>query len=134
LNVCGVKDVRQTEIHTAEPLVPDPSDSEVEMAIEKLKRHRSPGIDQIPAELVKAGGQFIQKSINLLILFGIKMNCQNSGRSQSLYLFIRRVIKKTAVIIKAYHFVNYIQNSIQQPSVKVNSICRGNYWGASVWI
>jgi hypothetical protein len=37
LNVHGVKYVRQTEIHTAEPLVPEPSDSEVEMAIEKLK-------------------------------------------------------------------------------------------------
>jgi hypothetical protein len=32
LNVHGVNDVRQTEIHTAEPLVPEPSDSEVEMA------------------------------------------------------------------------------------------------------
>jgi hypothetical protein len=38
LNVHGVNDVRQTEIHTAEPLVPEPSDSEVERATEKLKR------------------------------------------------------------------------------------------------
>jgi hypothetical protein len=30
-----VSDVRQTEIHTAEPLVPEPSAFEVEMAIEK---------------------------------------------------------------------------------------------------
>jgi hypothetical protein len=37
LNVHEVNDVRQTEIHTAEPLVPEPSDPEVEMAIEKLK-------------------------------------------------------------------------------------------------
>jgi hypothetical protein len=35
-------DVMQTEIHTSEPLVPEPSDSEAEMAIEKLKRHKSP--------------------------------------------------------------------------------------------
>jgi hypothetical protein len=55
LNVHGVNDVRQTEIHTAEPLVPEPSASESEMAIEKLKRHKSLGIDQIPAELIKAG-------------------------------------------------------------------------------
>jgi hypothetical protein len=40
LSVHGVNDVRQTEIQTAEPLVPGPSDS---MAIEKLKRHKSPG-------------------------------------------------------------------------------------------
>jgi hypothetical protein len=45
LNVHGVNDVRQAEIQTAEPLVSEPSDSEFEMAIEKLKRHRSPGID-----------------------------------------------------------------------------------------
>ena len=36
-NVHGVKDVGQAEIHTAEPLVPEPSASEVELAIDKLK-------------------------------------------------------------------------------------------------
>jgi len=30
--------------------------SEVEMATEKLKRQKSPGIDQIPAELIKVEG------------------------------------------------------------------------------
>ena len=38
LNVHGAKDVRQEEIHTAEPLVPEPSAFEVELAIEKLKK------------------------------------------------------------------------------------------------
>ena len=38
------------------------------------------------------------------ILFGIRRNCLRSGRSRSLYLFIRRMIKQTAVIIGAYHF------------------------------
>jgi hypothetical protein len=51
LNVHWVNGVKQTEIHTAEPLVPEPSASEVELAIEKLKSHKSLGIDQIPAEL-----------------------------------------------------------------------------------
>ena len=37
LNVYGAKDVRQEEIHKAEPLVPEPSVFEVELAIEKLK-------------------------------------------------------------------------------------------------
>jgi len=36
-NVHGVKDVGQAEIHTAEPLVPEPSAAEVELAIDKLK-------------------------------------------------------------------------------------------------
>jgi hypothetical protein len=52
LNVHGAKDVRQAEIHTAEPLVPEPSDFEFELAIGKLKSHKYPGIDQIPAELI----------------------------------------------------------------------------------
>jgi len=59
LNVHGVNDVRYTEIHTAEPLVPEPSAFEVELVIEKLKSHKSPGIDKIPAELIKAGGRTI---------------------------------------------------------------------------
>ena len=46
LNVHGVNDVRQTEIHTAEPLVPEPSAFEVELAIEKIKSHKSLGFDQ----------------------------------------------------------------------------------------
>ena len=47
LNVVhGVNDVRQTEIHTAEPLVLGPSAFEVVMAVEKLKRKESSGIDQ----------------------------------------------------------------------------------------
>jgi hypothetical protein len=36
LNVHGAKDVRQAEIHTAEPLVPEPRAFEVELAIEKV--------------------------------------------------------------------------------------------------
>jgi len=55
-NVLGVKDVRQAEIHTAEPLVPEPSAAEVALAIDKLKSQKSPGIDQIPAELIETGG------------------------------------------------------------------------------
>jgi hypothetical protein len=46
LNIHGVNDVRQTEVYTAEPLVPEPSAFEVELVIKKLKRNKSPGIDQ----------------------------------------------------------------------------------------
>ena len=61
-------DVRQAEIHTVEPLVPEPSAFEVELAIGKLKIHKSPGIDQIPAELIKAGGRTICSAIHKLII------------------------------------------------------------------
>jgi hypothetical protein len=46
LNVHDLSDVRQTEIHTAEPLVPGPSNLEVEISIAKLKKYKSPGSDQ----------------------------------------------------------------------------------------
>ena len=67
LNVHGVNDVRQTEIHTAEPPVPEPSAFEFELAIENLKSHKLPVIDQIPPELIKAGGRTISGEIHKLI-------------------------------------------------------------------
>ena len=39
----------------------------VEVAIERLKRHNSPGFYQIPLELIKAGGRTIRSEIHKLI-------------------------------------------------------------------
>jgi hypothetical protein len=67
LNVRGVNDVKQTEIqqnHKYLSQVPH----EVELAIEKPKSLRSPGIDQIPKELMKAGGRTIGYEIHKLII------------------------------------------------------------------
>ena len=63
-----VNDVRQTEIQTAEPPVPEPSVFEFELALGKLKRNRSPSIDQIPGELTKAEGRKIRSEIHNLII------------------------------------------------------------------
>jgi len=63
-----VNDVRQKEVHTAEPLVLEPSASEFELAIDELKSHKSPGIDQILAELIKAGGRTICLEIHTYLL------------------------------------------------------------------
>jgi len=68
LNVHEDNDVKQAEIHTIEPLVPEPSAFEVELDIGKLKNHKSPGIDQIPAELIKVGGRTICCAIHKLII------------------------------------------------------------------
>jgi len=65
--VHGVKDAGQAEKNTAEPLVPEPSVSEVELAIDKLKSHKSPGSNQIPTELIKAGDRTICLEIRKLI-------------------------------------------------------------------
>jgi len=76
------------------------------MTIEELKSHKSSDIDQIPAELIKAGGvdHFALKSMNLLFVFAIRRNCLRSGRNRSFSLSIRSVIKEIVVIIGAYHF------------------------------
>jgi hypothetical protein len=67
LNVYNVSDVRQIEIHTAEPLVPGPSHLEIEISIAKLKRYKSPGNGQIPAELYQTGGETLVSVIHKLI-------------------------------------------------------------------
>jgi hypothetical protein len=59
LNVHNVSDVRQTEVHTAEPLVPGHSCLEVEISIAKFKKYKLPDSDQILAELIQAGGEIL---------------------------------------------------------------------------
>jgi hypothetical protein len=49
LVVLGVNDVKQTEVHIAEPLVPEASPLEFKIATEKLKRFKSLNADKIPA-------------------------------------------------------------------------------------
>jgi hypothetical protein len=66
-NVQGAGGIRQTEIHTAEPFMPEPSAAELEISIIKLKSYKGPGSGQIPAELIEAGGKYcILRYINLL--------------------------------------------------------------------
>jgi hypothetical protein len=67
LDVHNVSDVRQIEVHTAEPLVPGSSRLEFETAIAKLKKYKSPDSDQIPAELIQAGGEILLSAIHKLI-------------------------------------------------------------------
>jgi hypothetical protein len=66
--VYGVSDLRQTEIHTAAAVVPEPSAFAIELAIEKLKIHKSPAIDHIPTELIRARNRAIRGAIHKLII------------------------------------------------------------------
>jgi hypothetical protein len=59
IDVHNVSDIRQIEVHMAEPLVHGPSRLEVIITIAKLKKYKSPGSDQIPTELIQAGGEML---------------------------------------------------------------------------
>jgi hypothetical protein len=65
--VHNVSDVRRIVAYTAEPLVPHPSRLEVEIAIAKSKKYKSPGGDEIPVELIQAGGEILLSAIHKLI-------------------------------------------------------------------
>jgi hypothetical protein len=66
LIVHNISDIRQIEVHTAEPLVSDLSRLGVEIAIAKLKKYKSPGTDEIPEELIQAGGEILLHMIHKL--------------------------------------------------------------------
>ena len=136
LNVHGVfYGVRQTEIHTAEPLVPEPSASEFELAIEKLKTHKSPRLDQIPSELIKAGGRKIRSEIHKLIISIWNEEELPEEWKESIVVPIYKKGDKTdCSSYRGISLLPTVQNFIQHPAVKFNSICSGNYWGSSVWI
>ena len=102
-NVHGVSGVRG--IHTAEPLVPEQGAFQFEKAIEKLKSHKSPGIDKIPAELIKAGRRTICYEIHKLIISTWNKVELPEERKQSIIVHIfKTATKQTVVITEAYRF------------------------------
>jgi hypothetical protein len=104
-----VSDVRQIEIHTAEPLVPDPSPFEVEIAIQNLKRYKSPGSDQIPSELIKEGGEILCSKIHKLInSIWNKEHLPDQGNA-SIILPIRKKVDKTDC--SNYHGISFLSTS-----------------------
>jgi hypothetical protein len=92
LNVHGIRDVRQMDIYTAEPLILKPSFVEVGIAIRKLTSYKTPSTDQILAEFIRVGGKpSILRYTDLFILYGMRRNCPSSGRSLLLLKFIKRI-------------------------------------------
>jgi hypothetical protein len=81
LNILGFHDVRKMEIHKAEPLVPEPSLDEVKITTGKLKSYKSPGTNQISAELISAGGETYFEIQRLICSKWNKEKCHGSGRN-----------------------------------------------------
>jgi hypothetical protein len=104
LNVHGAGGVRQTETHTAEPFVPEHCASEIEVAVGKLDKYKLPGIDRIPAELIRVGKETLHSEIHKLIkLIWNKEELFHQWKVSVVYLFTKKLLKVTVVIIEAYH-------------------------------
>jgi hypothetical protein len=134
LNVHRVSDVRQREIHTAEPLVPDPSPLEVEITIAKLKKYKLPGTYEILAELIQAGGETLQSEIHKLInSIWSKEELPDHWKEPIIVPIYKKDNKTDCSNYPGMSLLlAFIQNVIQYPSVKVTSTCRRSYWGSSV--
>jgi hypothetical protein len=67
LNAHGMNNVRHAEIHSAEPLVSEPSSYKLDISTEKVKRYKLRGIiDPILAEFIQAGDNTLRSEIHKL--------------------------------------------------------------------
>jgi hypothetical protein len=103
-NIHGVKDVRQTEIPTAELLVPEPSVFEVELAIEKLKSHKSPGTDRSLPEMIKVGCRTIHSEIHKLISIRNNEELSEGCRDSIILPIYKKGDKTDCSNYRAYNF------------------------------
>jgi hypothetical protein len=89
------------DIHTAEPLVPEPSLVEAEIAIRKLKSYKSLGTDQILAKLTKAGVETLCSEIHKLIrCIWNKEELPQQWKESVILPIHKRVIRLIVIIIK----------------------------------
>jgi hypothetical protein len=122
-----------TDLHTAEPLVPNPSARKIKMGTEKLKRHIPQEFDRTPTEFMQLGGRIAcSGNQKLFVLYGTTKHCLCTGMSRSVCLFVRGMIKQRVLIVKAYHCYHKHTNFIEYSFVEFNCmciICKQNYWG-----
>jgi hypothetical protein len=128
LHVHGVKEVMQTEILTTEPLVPEPSAFQYEIAIEKLMGNKSPSTHQIPAEMIKVGKRTIHSEIHKLI----NSICNEEELPEEWKFSINVPKKGDKTDCCSYRGISLLSSTHKILSnilfIEVNSIRRGNYW------
>jgi hypothetical protein len=84
--------------------VPEPGASELEVATGKLKRYKSPCVDQIPAELIEAGEKTLRSNIHKLIkLIRNKEELPHQWKEKIVVPIHKKGEKLTLENIEAYH-------------------------------
>jgi len=131
----GFNDVRYTGIYTAGILFPKPSAFEINRTREKRKRHKTPGIDQFPTELIKKGHMIIRSLIYKLVSSVWNEEELPEQRKESIIVpFERGSIKQVLLTKEAYLFYQLHAKLNPVSFVKCKSIYRGHYLGQSAWI
>jgi hypothetical protein len=96
-----------------------------------------PGNDEIPAELIQAGGEIFLSEIHKLINSVWNKEKLPDQWKESVILPVHKKGDKTdcnnycGMDITA---INLIQTVIEYSSLKVKSIYISNFWGQSVWV
>jgi hypothetical protein len=125
LNVHAVHDVRQMDTHMAQPLIPEPSLVEVEIAIGKMKSYKSLGTDQILAKLTKAVGKTSYSEIQRLICsIWNKEELPQQWKESIIVPIYKKGDKTDCNNYQGISLINCLQNFIQHSSGQVNSICK----------
>jgi hypothetical protein len=109
LIVHNVSDVRQIEVHTAEPLVHGPRHLEVEIVIAQLKKYKSPGSEHIPAELIQTRGKMLLSAIHKLINSILNKEELPDQRKESITVSIHKKGDKTDC--NNYHGISLLSTS-----------------------
>jgi hypothetical protein len=124
LNIYNVSNVRQIEAHTAEPLVPGPSCLEVEIASAELKKYKSKGSNQIPAELIQAGSEILLSVMHKLNKSSWnKEELPDQWKESIIAPIYKKSDKPTLIIIVGCHCCQ-LYMKYDYPSVKVKSVYR----------
>jgi len=94
------------------------------MSTEMLNRHKSPGTDEIPTELIKAGGRTIHSEIHEVINSIWNKELPEEWKESIIVSIDKKGDKTDCSNYRGISLVCYIQNLIHHPAVKVNPIRR----------
>jgi hypothetical protein len=133
-NIHSINVVRDTEIHASETLVPEPSSSEVVIDIEKVKKYKWPGIGEITAALIQAGGNtFCSEIIKLTMSVKNKEKLPQQWK-EAIIVPIYEKDARTSCSINGGMSLFPTTYKILSNVLFVNLIRRQNCRGSSVWI
>jgi hypothetical protein len=93
-----------------------------------------PGIDQIPAESIKAEGRTIRCKILKLITVIWDEELPEEWKELIIVPVYKKGDKTDCNNYTGVSLLSLLPNFIQHPACNANYICRGNYWGSLVRI